>query len=258
MFPSTTPPEINGILDFRPANILVKLANINQLSEDELLSLLGQPVKTLVRTECGEDLPESSPRYLVIPADTSLLSDKYLTDKICVIDFGESFPISSPPAELGIPENYLPPEVLLGQDDAISRSCDIWALGCTLFEIREQLALFYMIFDRDELMAEIVRFFGKPPQEWWDKWEAREDFFDKEGTYIQHGDDEEWSLEVALSKPTETFLPGADGKQEEQKSLITPKAEQELIADLLYKMFRFEPEERPSVEEVLSHEWFKM
>jgi hypothetical protein len=42
-----------------------------------------------------------------------------------------------------------------------------------LFGIREQIALFYMLIDRDELLAEIVRFFGKPPLEWWDKWEAR-------------------------------------------------------------------------------------
>lgn len=236
----------------------MKPANLNQLSENELLSILGQPEKTHVRTESGEGLPQSSPRYLVIPADTSRLSEEYLTDKICVIDFDESFPISSPPADLGIPENYLPPEILLDQENAVSKACDIWALGCTLFEIREQLAFFYMIFDKDELLGEIVRFFGKLPKEWWEKWEAREHFFDEEGTWLQRGDDEEWSLEVALSKPIETFLPGADSKRETQKSLVTPKAEQELMADLLYKVFRYEPEKRLSAEEVLAHEWFKM
>lgn len=235
----------------------MKPANLNQLSENELLSILGQPEKTHVRTESGEGLPQSSPRYLVIPADTSRLSEEYLTDKICVIDFGESFPISSPPADLGIPENYLPPEILLDQENAVSKACDIWALGCTLFEIREQLAFFYMIFDKDELLGEIVRFFGKPPKDWWDKWEAREEFFDEEGTWLQRGDDEECSLEVALSKPVETFLPGADNK-EAQKSLVTSKAEQELMADLLYKLLRYEPEQRLSAEEVLAHEWFKM
>lgn len=250
--------ETNGIPDFRPANILVKLTNLNHLSEDKLLSILGQPEKAHVRTESGEDLPESSPRYLVIPADTSRLPDEYLTDKICVIDFGESFPISSPPADLGIPENYLPPEILLDQEKAVFQACDIWALGCTLFEIRQQVALFYMIFDRDELIAEIVRFFGKLPKELWDKWEAREEFFDESGTWIRRGDDEVWSLEVALSKTMETFLLGEDNKREEQKSLVTPKEEQELMADLLYKLFRYEPEKRLSAEEVLAHRWFKI
>lgn len=169
----------------------MKPANLNQLSENELLSILGQPEKTHVRTESGEGLLQSSPRYLVIPADTSRLSEEYLTVKICVIDFGESFPILSSPADLGIPENHLPPEILLDQENAVSKACDILALGCTLFEIREQLAFFYMIFDKDELLGEIVRLFGKLPKEWWEKWEAREHFLDEEGTWLQRGDDEE-------------------------------------------------------------------
>ncbi|KAG5789521.1 hypothetical protein H9Q69_011422 [Fusarium xylarioides] len=158
----------NGIChgDFRPSNILVKLANLDHFSEDELLSLLGLPEEVQVQTESGEDLPASSPRYLVPPADISRLGNEFLTEEICVIDFGESFKFSSPPEDLGIPENYLPPEILLEHPDAIGPSCDLWALGCTLFEIREQLPLFYMIYDKDELLAEMVRFFGKLPGEW--------------------------------------------------------------------------------------------
>lgn len=90
--------------DFRPSNILVKPADLNQLSEDELLSLLGQPEKAHMRTEFGEDVPESSPSHFIFAADTSCLSNKYLIDKICVIDFGESFPALLPPADLGIPK----------------------------------------------------------------------------------------------------------------------------------------------------------
>ncbi|KAF4441446.1 CMGC kinase [Fusarium acutatum] len=135
--------------DFRPSNILVKLGNLDHLSEDELLSLLGPPEEVQVQTESGEDLPASSPKYLVQPADMSRLGNEFLTDEICVIDFGESFKFSSPPEDLGIPENYLPPEILLEKPDAIGPACDLWALGCTLFKIREQLPLFYMIYDKD-------------------------------------------------------------------------------------------------------------
>ncbi|POS72633.1 CMGC protein kinase [Diaporthe helianthi] len=244
--------------DFRPSNILVKLTSLDKLSEDELLLLIGTPVKTSVRTESGKELPTSSPRYLTIPADLSKLSDKYLTDQICIIDLGETFSISAPPEDLGIPENYLPPEVLLEQENAISPACDLWALCCTLFEIREQFALFYMIFDKDELLAEMVRFFGKPPKELWDTWEARGYFFDDQGVWLRHGDDEDWSLEVALSKSTQTIVQGEGGKGESGKSLITPTDEQALMADLLYKLFRWDPEERLTIEEVLTHPWFKI
>ncbi|KAJ5915757.1 CMGC protein kinase [Penicillium verhagenii] len=102
----------NGLChrDFRPSNILVKLNDLNHLSEQELLSLLGHPEKAYVRTESGKDLPASSPQYLILPADISRLGSNYLTEEICIIDFGEVFPILSPPEDLGIPENYLPPE----------------------------------------------------------------------------------------------------------------------------------------------------
>lgn len=190
--------EINKFADFRPSNILVKLNNLNQLAEHELLSLLGHPERAYVRTESGEDLPASSPQYLTLPADTSRLGDKYLTEKICSIDLGETFSILTPLEDLGMPENYLPPEVLLEQENAVGPACDIWALGCTLFEIRQQIPLFYMIYDIDELLADMVRLFGKPPQAWWNKWEARKDFFDDQGKWLRGGDDaQEWSLEVA-------------------------------------------------------------
>lgn len=183
----------------------------------------------------------------------------YLTDQICIIDFGECFPTSSPPEDLGIPENYLPPEVLLEQENAIGPSCDLWAPGCTPFEIREQIPLFYMIYSQDELLAEMVRFFGKLPQGWWDKREARSIYFDDEGKWIRKGHgDEIWSLEVVLSKPQEMVQLGKDDDEDTPRSLVTPKEEQELMADLLYKLFRYEPERRPSAEEVLAHGSFKM
>ncbi|KAK7404162.1 hypothetical protein QQX98_010066 [Neonectria punicea] len=241
--------------DFRPANILVKLASLDHLSEEDIFSLLGQPTQNPVRTESGEDLPASSPRYLVTQADMSCLGSKYLTDQICVIDFGESFSFSSPPEDLGIPEHYLPPEVLLEEQDVIGPACDLWALGCTLFEIREQIPLFYMIYNKDELIAESVRFFGKLPKEKWEKWEARGDWFDKDGKWLRK-QTQPWSFEVALSKSSEAFE--NNHPEEPKKSMMTSEAEQKLLADLLYQLFSYEPDKRPTAEEVLKHDWFKM
>jgi len=236
----------------------VKLNDLGQLPEEELLSILGEPEKAHVRTESGDDPPVSSPQYLTHAADISNLGDEYLTDQICVIDFGEAYPISSPPEDLGIPENYLPPEMLLDEENAIGPACDLWALGCTLFEIRLQIPLFYMIYDVDELLAEIVRFFGKLPDGWWDKWDVRDDFFNKQGEWLRD-EEEEWTLEALLRKPVEVFEPHGDGDHFEKvkKELITSMEEQKLIADLLYGLFRYDPEERLSTEEVLAHKWFK-
>jgi len=184
------PPQMKFLqltyLDFRTANILIRLANLDHLSEDELISLVGAPERSEVMTESGEELPSSTPSYLV-PALGFLLSDsRYMTDQICIIDFGESIPMASPPTDLGIPEEYLPPEVLIEGGSAIGVGSDLWALGCTLFEIRRQMPLFYMINEKDELLAERVYFLGgKLPGRLWGKWEGRADFFEENGKRIE-------------------------------------------------------------------------
>ncbi|RGP71703.1 cmgc kinase [Fusarium longipes] len=178
---------LHYVPDFRPANILVKLSKLDHLSTDELLTLIGQPKQTKVRAKSGKDLPASSTRYLVLVADLSTLGNEFLTDDIRVIDIGESFKFTSPPEYLGMSENYLTPEVLLELPN----------------EIREQLPLFYMIHGQDELLAEMVRFFGKFPDEWWAKWDARRKYLNDDGNWIRKY--ENWSLKVALGGLLEIF-----------------------------------------------------
>ncbi|KAJ5915756.1 hypothetical protein N7454_010897 [Penicillium verhagenii] len=81
-----------------------------------------------------------------------------------------------------------------------------------------------MTYDTDELLAEMVRLFGQPLPAWWDKWEARENFFDEQG-------------EVALNTPVEIVAP-------EIKKLITSREEQGLMAELLHKILAYDPEQR--------------
>lgn len=189
-----------------------------------------------------------------------------MTDQICVIGLGETIPVPFPLTELDIPVNYLPPEILLEEANSIGPACDLWALGCTLFEIRQQIPLFYMIFDEDELLAEMVRFLGKLPERWWRKWEAKGEFFDESGRWLGDGDEEAmdgdekevWSLEAALSKPVEIIQPGPGENGTRRRALVTPSEEQRLLADLLYKLLQYEPGKRIGAEEVLGHEWFRM
>jgi serine/threonine-protein kinase SRPK3 len=78
---------------------------------------------------------------------------------LCIIDFGKSFEASNPSEDLGIPEIYCSPELDWGMGS------DLWALGCTLFEIRAGSKLFNMFDDdMDDHLYYMVLLLGKLPQ----------------------------------------------------------------------------------------------
>ncbi|KAL8288289.1 hypothetical protein RB600_003975 [Gaeumannomyces tritici] len=137
-------------------------------------------------------------------------------------------------------------------------ACDLWALGCTLFEIRAQKPLLDKTADRDELLVEMVQLLGKLPESMWDhQWEGRRKQFDDEGNYLARlGKDDQISLEMFLSPPT-YGLPQSGGRKGINIQKAIPEAERKLLADLLRSLLRYAPGERASVEKVLAHDWFK-
>lgn len=196
-------------------------------------------------------------------ADLSdLIPAGYLTDDIMIIDFSESYRVSSPPEDLGIPEYYHPPELVLSEEGKrpTGIACDLWALACTLFEIRSQVPLFYMTRGEDDHLSEMVAIFGKLPEPLWEKWEGREDFMDEDGVllpglghYVEGG--RTLTLEVAVDVRSQVE---GWGGSEVEKVYTLPVEEQKTFADLLRKMATYDPRKRPSVKEVLKHEWFNM
>ena len=178
-----------------------------------------------------------------------------MTDQICGIDFGESFPISSPPDDSGTPEFYLPPEVLLGDEHCVRVASDLWALGCTLYEIRQQVALFYFLNGVDDVLEETVRLFRKLREDLWEKWDARARFFNEDGVQLQTKNN--YSLECFLAKRKQ-LVDTDESDHLKRTAFGIPEEEQKLMADLLYKIFRHNPEERLSVEGVLAHKWLQM
>ncbi|KAK5997976.1 SRSF protein kinase 2 [Cladobotryum mycophilum] len=218
--------------DFRPSNMLVRIKDLNHLCEDQLISMLGKPRIRDVCVEPGLKHPPCMPKYLVRSANLVRdLPSEYLTDQLCLIDFGESYPVSSPPKGLRIPVRYCPPEFLLGNEALVpAAGCDIWALGCALFEIRQQTELF----------------------EEWGRWKDREQFFDEGGKYFHKEQDEaDYSLEWLLSLRKRER--GGD-----KRELYMSEDEQRVFADLLRKLLEYEPDKRLTVGEALEHEWFKM
>jgi hypothetical protein len=117
-------PNINRYLltlwleDFRPANILARISGLDAMSE--VVTLSGDAHHL-----------DMSPRYVVYPVswDKVVSGPKgasLVDEKACVIDFGESFEVSAPTPDLGIPQVYCSPEYTL--EGTVGIECDIWAL----------------------------------------------------------------------------------------------------------------------------------
>jgi hypothetical protein len=112
----------------------LRLTGFDELSEDELIKQLGEPNKEPLLTISGESPAPSGPEYLVEGLSLDRLDGRFISDQVSIIDFGESYDMHSPPEDLGITASFRSPELLF--DNTIGVGCDLWALACTIYEVR--------------------------------------------------------------------------------------------------------------------------
>lgn len=105
---------------------------------------------------------------------------KWLSDQIMIIDFGIAFLQEQSSPDIGTPKAYCAPEFLF--DIPRSIASDVWALGCTIFEIRTGSSLFRYrgVPTRDQQLMGLVEMLGKLPLEWWDRWEKGREWYGNE------------------------------------------------------------------------------
>ncbi|KAM0139787.1 hypothetical protein ACHAP3_002846 [Botrytis cinerea] len=159
-------------LDVTPANILLQLANIDEWTEEQIYERLGVPQKEQI-IYASSKLPVSDssfPDYTVAAINMKEVNPKWIANDIMIIDFGIAFLQTAPSFDLGTPKSYCAPEFLFGRYRSIAS--DIWALGCTIFEIRTGSRLFKYdgIPKRDEMLIATVRLLGGFPEAWWTTW----------------------------------------------------------------------------------------
>jgi serine/threonine protein kinase len=130
--------------DFRPANILFKIPEFENLTEDEVYQMFPAcdeyEVGPIPAT--GEEPGHHLPKYIYAPAKFQPLPGHKLLD-IVVSDFGEAYLVDNQPEALGIPLGYAAPEALVDANDSFGFATDIWALGCTICEVRQGSTPFF-------------------------------------------------------------------------------------------------------------------
>lgn len=132
----------------------------------------------------GASSSPQAPSYSVMPAQLVIPSDETSDPRIVISDFGEAWLSDTEiREELHTPVLFLPPEATFSKE-LLGRPSDMWTLGCTLYEILGERPLFEgNIPDKDDVIAEMVSSLGMLPQQWWQSWKARDEFFLEDGSW---------------------------------------------------------------------------
>ena len=217
---------------------------------------MGVPVQADLFAAAGEKPGASAPDYVVEAALLTEIDAKYIAEDIMLIDFGEAFWVPSPsPMGLGTPASYRSPELIT--DSKASKASDIWALACTIFEMRAGFPLFESFLGSDfEVLREMIRILGRPPDCSHSLWRkaARNDI-------VQASSLEERVREIGMYDHEIRDAKVEDGSFC-QRALLEPAGERvgeeevQKLANLLRRALRFSPDERASAKELANHSWF--
>ncbi|GLB39473.1 putative protein kinase [Lyophyllum shimeji] len=237
--------------DFHLGNVLLGIPDFDSWPVDKVYEHFGKPRKRPVTRVDGAPLTAAAPSYAVRPPNPLRLAKLFLNENydIKISDFGESFLFTDrttpPPASLNTPIALAAPEIIF--NDSPGPKADVWALACTIFEVLGDHSLIESFFaERDEVLVEMVRAFGKLPERWWKQWENRSTFFEEDGTFKpdsgdQTGEPRTVDLRERLGQIRRY---DADGQTELSGDL-------EALEVVLGEMLRYEPGERISVEDVV-------
>merc|ERR1712150_113119 len=169
---------------------------------------------------------------------------KYLKDSsTCLIDFGSAIFDHEHHGTIVQTRQYRAPEVIL--ELGWSRPCDIWSIGCILFELAYGFVLFQTHSTKEHL-AMIERVLGTFPVEM--AKDTKVKYFDHE-KLLWTQDSSGGSVVREYCKPLKRYLP----KDESDR---TRKCYEDLL-NLISKMLMHDPNERIGLDEAMNHPFFQ-
>ena len=202
-----------------------------------------------------------APQYLVESASFSHVDSHYISHEALLIDLGEAFLDPSPPIHgVGTPVSYCSPELLLGKK--ASKASDIWALACTVFEMRAGFPLFEsFVGSRAEVLEAMVRIVGPLPEPL--RYLGEESgLLAKDHAQLDGSALKDHIQEIGVYDQESSEYDDNRGSRD-YNTLLEPLGEniniQEAtdLDDLLRRMLDYTPGNRLSAEEVTNHPWFR-
>ncbi|KAH8903829.1 kinase-like protein [Coniochaeta sp. PMI_546] len=276
--------------DFRSANILVKIPGFENATDEEVSEMFPGCYQFEVGPipATGADPGPHLPRFVYTSAEFEPLQGQSLTE-IVVSDFGEAYLVDRPPALLGIPLAYAAPEVFVGKDFGFGFPTDVWSLGATICEVRQGSTSF-----NDGSVLEAVQHLEKElgplPEPYRSVW--NENGFERLGnlppaSQIPLTEPVSWNKDVydesrrewlqhcghttVLEKIVRTKYGFGhlleDGEEVKSNQRVVPGGwvwtdfqippdEADQLLDLLSRIFKYSPDERLTILEIINHPWF--
>ncbi|KAL8724109.1 MAG: hypothetical protein Q9181_006980 [Wetmoreana brouardii] len=236
--------------DLHIGNILLKTSDLNELSIDDLYQRFGEPERLAIERIDRAPLDAEVPSHAVIPLWSAVACEDITQAEVTITDFSEAYVAGGASRErLNTPLLLCPPEMLL-EKGTISMPADIWTLGCTLVNIVGKKALFEgWAPDNDDVMAELVSAFGKPPDSWWQAWHKRHEFFLEDGSWSVSPDRRHDNVSRSLEwRVTTRMKRGNEGADE---------GEVKAMLEMLKGMLAWDPQDRWRIEDIVHSEWME-
>ena len=230
---------------------------------DDINRQLDSPVKDEVFKFSGGKPGISAPEYVVQPTSFSSVAPRYISEEALLIDLGEAFLESSAPSNgVGTPVSYRSPELIL--EGKASSWSDVWALSCTMFEMRSGFPLFEsFVGSASEVLQEMTQILGTPPNQWWPSLKQHDVYVGQNqassGSLLrerirQIGMNDEIPSRDGTETPL-TELPTSDILIEPSGTKVS-EDEANALTDLLQKTLHYTPEARLPVDVTIKHRWF--
>lgn len=189
------------------------------------------------------------PSYSVTPAQLVIPSEKIIDPRLIISDFGEAWLRDTETRpELQTPVLYIPPETVFSKASN-GTPADVWTLGCTLYQILGERPLFEgLMLDKDDVIAEMVSCLGPPPQQWWESWQARGEFFLENGS---------WKTDMKRYRDPKSRPLLLRIQQMGRENDASFSQEESIILErMLRAMLEYDPSKRADIEDIGRSDWF--
>jgi serine/threonine protein kinase len=238
--------------DLHEANILLRLPHsIDNITLNQLYEKHGQPRREPITRLDGQPLDPWVPTHGVVPIwfgeESNTIS--LANSRIFLTDFGKSFQPAVDARLSHTPLLLRSPELLLDPSLPVSFPDEIWSLACAVFFIMGQRPPFESWFPTEDVfLDEHVDALCRSPKELWTRWSNRNGKFDDQ---LQRIDGRprrllEERLEYSIQEPRRDWNMAEMSEEEKHDFLV-----------LIRSMLSFEPENRPSAQQVLESRWMQ-